>query len=188
MAAQERLYTAAEFSEIAQRAENADKRLELIDGVIVEMPPSSQKNAVIAIRFARFLGNLVDEHDLGWVTGADGGYKISEHNTFQPDAAFISKSRHKELEGVEFPVAPDLAVEVISPSESSNDVIKKVRRYIEAGTLLVWTAYADEETVYAWQAAPDGGLHMQTFGKDDTLDGSPALPGLTLKVSDIFPK
>lgn len=188
MAVQERLYTTAEFWEIVQRPENADKRLELIDGVIVEMAPSSQKNTVVAARFIYFLNAHVIPRDLGYVTGADGGYRISEHNSFQPDVGFISKERHPTLEGVEFPVAPDLAVEVISPSESSGIVFGKIHQCIQAGTHLVWMVCPDDETVYAWQPAPDGGLHVQPFGKDDTLDGSPVLPGFTLKVSEIFPK
>jgi Uma2 family endonuclease len=188
MVVQERLITATKFWELTRQTENQDKRLELIDGVIVEMPPSSQKNAVIAGRFIYFLNSFVIPRDLGYVTGPDGGYTISPDNAYQPDAAFISKARHSTLEGVEFPVAPDLAVEVISPSESSNDVLKKVQRCIQAGTLLLWTAYPDDETVYAWRGTADGGVHMQPFGRDDTLDGSPALPGFTLKVSDIFPK
>jgi len=188
MVLQERLYTAAEFWEIVQRPENADKRLELIDGEIVEMAPSSQKNAVVAGRFIYYLNAFVIPRDLGYVTGPDGDYTITEYNGYQPDAAFISKERHPKLEGVEFPVAPDLVVEVISPSESSNDVLKKVQRYIVAGTRLVWTAYPKDELVYAWTRAEDGGLHMQAFGIDDILDGGDVLPDFKLKVSDIFPK
>jgi Uma2 family endonuclease len=188
MAIQERLYTAEEFWEIAQQPENQDKRLELIDGVIVEMAPSSQKNTVVAGRMIYFLNAFVMPRDLGYVTGPDGGYTIDHHNGYQPDAAFISKARHAELKGVEFPVAPDLAVEVISPSESSNDVLKKVKRYLQAGTKRVWTLYPIDETVYVWKMAGDGTVNMQTFGIDDTLAGEDVLPGFTLKVSEIFPK
>lgn len=187
MVAQERLHTAEEFWEIAQRPENADKRLALIDGEIVEMPPSSQINTVIAMRIGHFFNAFVIPHDLGYVTGADGGFTLTEHNARQPDVAFIAKARHPVLEGVAFPIAPDLAVEVISPSESSNDVLKKVQRYIEAGTRLVWAVYPLEQTVYVWSPAPDGGLHVKIFGVEDTLDGGDVLPGFTLKVRDIFP-
>jgi Uma2 family endonuclease len=187
MVAQERLYTAEEFWEIAQLPENADKRLALVDGEIIEMPPSSQINTVIAMRIGYFFNAFVIPRNLGYVTGADGGYTLTEHNARQPDVAFISKERHPELEGVAFPIAPDLAVEVISPSESSNDVLKKVQRYIDAGTRIVWAVYPREKTIYVWQAAPYSGLHVQTFGIDDTLDGGEVLPGFTLEVRDIFP-
>jgi Uma2 family endonuclease len=77
---------------------------------------------------------------------------------------------------------------VISPSKSSNDVLKKVRRYIQAGTRMVWTVYREDQTVYVWQAADDGGLHAQPFGAEDALDGGDVLPGFRLMVSEIFPK
>lgn len=188
MVLQERLYTAAEFWEIAQRPENADKRLELIDGVIVEMASSSQKNTVIAMRIGYFFNAFVIPRDLGYVSGADGGYTINERNAFQPDVGLILKDRHPVLEGVEFPIPPDLAVEVISPSESSNDVLKKVQRYIGAGTKRVWTVYPEDQEVYVWMRAEDGGLHMQPFGIDDSLDGGDVLLGFKLNVNDIFPK
>jgi Uma2 family endonuclease len=120
MAVEERRYTAEAFWEIAQLPENRDRRLELIDGVITEVAPSGQKNAVVAARIVYFLNAFVMSYSLGYVTGPDGSYTIDEHNVYQPDAAFISKFRHSELEGVEFPIAPDLAVEVVSPSERSN--------------------------------------------------------------------
>ncbi len=184
----EKLYTADEFWEIAHRPENADKRLELIDGVIVEMASSSQKNTVIAMLIGYFFNAFVIPRNLGYVTGADGGYTISLHNAYQPDVAFISKTRHPELNGITFPISPDLAVEVISPSESSHDVLKKVQRYLQAGTHLVWTVYPDDQQVYVWTATPDGGVHMKSFDVNATLDGGDVLPGSSLKVSEIFPK
>jgi Uma2 family endonuclease len=152
------------------------------------MPPSSQKNTVIAMRIGHYMNAYIIPRDLGYVTGPDGGFTLDENNARQPDVAFISKERHPILDGVEFPVAPDLAVEVISPSESSNEVLKKVQAYISAGTRLVWTAYADEEMVYVWRPAPDGSLNVQAVGINGTLDGGDVLPGFTLKVRDVFPK
>jgi Uma2 family endonuclease len=188
MLLQEKLYTAKEFWEIAQLPENADKRLELIDGVIVEMASSSQKNTVIGMRIGYFLNAFVIPRDLGYVTGADGGFTITEKNAFQPDVAFISKARHAELKGVEFPIAPDLAVEVISPSESSNAVLKKVQRYIQGGTSLVVTIYPDDQTVRLWRPSTEGGINMQTLTIDEVWDASDVLTGFSLKVSEIFPK
>jgi Uma2 family endonuclease len=188
MVLREKVYTAAEFWEIEHLPENADKRLELIDGVIVEMASSSQQNTVIAGRVIYFFNAFVIPRDLGYVSGADSGYTITETNAYQPDVAFISKLQHTELKGVEFPVAPDLAVEVISPREGSNDVMKKVRRYLQSGTQIVWTIYPDDRAVYVWTLSPDGSPQAQAFEGDDTLDGGKVLPGFTLKVGEIFPK
>lgn len=188
MVLRERLITANEFWDIAQLPENAEKRLELIDGVIVEMASSSQMNTVIAMRIGYFLNAFVIPGDLGYVSGADGGYTITETNAYQPDVGFISKARHAALQGVAFPIAPDLAVEVISPSESANDVLKKVRRYLQAGTKIVLTVYSQDKSVYVWKAAADGSVNAQHLDENDTFDGGDVLPGFILKVSDIFPK
>ena len=188
MVTRENLYTAAAFWEIASLPENAAKRLALIDGVIIEVPPSSQKNTVIAARIIYFLNAFVIPNDLGYVTGADSGFTLNEQNARQPDAAFISKTRHPRLEGVIFPHAPELAVEVVSPSESSRDVLKKVTRYLEAGTHQVWTVYPEDQEVYVWQQAADGGLHTQIYTVADRLSAEPVLPGFSLQVKDIFPQ
>ncbi len=188
MVLKERLYTAAEFWEIAHLPENADRWLELIDGVIVEMASSSQVNTVIAGRIIYFLNAFVIPRDLGYVSGADGGYTINERNAYQPDVGFISKARHASLEGVEFPIAPDMAFEVISPSESSNEVDRKIRRYLEAGTKLVVTVYPEDRAVYRWSRAANGQITAQLLGIDDVLEAGEALPGFTLKIREIFPQ
>jgi Uma2 family endonuclease len=188
MIAQEKLYTIAEFWEIAQRPENEDKRLELVKGVIYELAPSSKKNTITAIRFASFLLPFVDEHDLGYVSGADGGFELSDDEVRLPDVAFISKDRAAGLEGTTFTAAPDLAIEVITPSESNRKVLDKVRAYLPAGTKRVWTAYPDDEVVDAYRMGEGGSLIVDTFGIDDTLDGGSVLPGFQLPIKKIFPK
>jgi Uma2 family endonuclease len=185
MAVQEKLYTLEEFLEIANLPENENKWLELDEGVIVEMPPSSQKNTVTASRIAYFLNAYVIPSNIGYVSGPDGGYLLAPKTMRQPDIAFISKQRHPTLEGVVFPVAPDLAVEVVSPNE---DVFKKIQQYIAAGTLMVWTFYTDNQTVSVWQRNQDGSLRVDTLDINGTLDGGDVLPGFTLPVRDIFPQ
>jgi Uma2 family endonuclease len=188
MTVQEKFYTIEEFWEIAQKPENEGKRLELVKGVIYELAPSSKKNTITAIRFASFLLPFVDEHDLGYVSGADGGFELSDDEVRQPDVAFISKDRAAGLEGTTFPAAPDLAVEVISPSESNRKVLDKVRAYLQAGTKLVWTAYPEDEVVDVSHMSESGSLIIDTFGIDDTLDGGSVLPGFKLPIRKIFPK
>jgi Uma2 family endonuclease len=186
MAIQERLYTAEELWEIAHQPEYADKRLELIRGVIQEMPPSSPTNTVVTARFVRLIGNYVDEHDLGFVTGADDGFTLGPNDVRLPDAAFISKSRITTLPEKTFPFAPDLAVEVVSPSETSRKVLDKVRAYLESGTRVVWAAYAEEEVVDVHHLLPDGAISTQTANKEGTLDGEDVLPGFMILIRDLF--
>src|SRR5262249_37706363 len=109
MAVQDRLYTVEEFWEITQLPKNENKRLELIDGVIVEMASSSKINTILGVRLSRLLGTFVDSRALGFVTGADGGFQIGPRTTLIPDTAFISTERAGGIEGNVFAVAPDLA-------------------------------------------------------------------------------
>jgi Uma2 family endonuclease len=184
MIVREKLYTFEEFWEIVQLPENENRRLELEDGVIVEMGASSKKNTITAARIIHFLSAFVIPNDLGIVTSPDAGFKMGARGYRQPDAAFISKPNSTDLEGTYFTVAPDLAVEVVSEDE---DIFKKAREYLAAGTKMVWAVYADEKTVHVMRLDEDGGLKATPFGVTDTLDGGDVLPGFLLPVKDIFP-
>jgi len=122
--------TADQFWEIIALPEYADRRFELIAGEMIEMSESSSFNSIIAVRFASILRMFVDEHQLGWVTGPDGGYRLNDRNVRQPDAAFISKERLPTLTR-RIVIAPDIAVEVISPSETTPAVSRKAALYLQ---------------------------------------------------------
>jgi Uma2 family endonuclease len=184
MAVAERRYTAEEFWEIASLQENEDRRLELEDGVIVDIGWSSPLNTIVGIRMATFLNVFVTAHDLGYITGADGGFELPNGNTRRPDVAFVSK-QHLQNIPTKFKIAPDLAVEIVSPKE---DILKKVYEYLDAGARLVWAIYAEDKTVIVFQLDEHGILRGERFDINGTLDGSDVLPGFTLAVHDIFPK
>jgi Uma2 family endonuclease len=188
MVFREKLYSVEEFLEIAALPENEDKQLELIDGEILEMAPSRPINSVVAMRIGSALFIFVDANDLGFVTGADGGFALAPRTVFIPDVGFISKARMPELVGSVFPIAPDLAVEVVSPSERDRQVWNKVRRYLQAGTKIVWAVYPDEKVVDVHRPTEDGGVVTHTLGIDDTLDGEDVLLGFKLPIKNIFPK
>ncbi len=183
MILEEKLYTAEEFWEVAQLPENEGRRLELEDGVIVEMASSKPINTVIAGRVIHFLNAFVIPKNLGYVTVPDGGFELSPKTVCQPDAAFVSKKLLPKLPS-NFKLAPDLAVEIVSKNE---DVLKKTNEYFRAGTQIVWAIYADEKAVYVFQLDDDSNLRGKTFGIDDILDGGDVLPGFSLPVRDIFP-
>lgn len=184
MLTHEKLYSVEEFWEIARLPENEGRRLELEDGVIVEMASSTPINTIIAGRMIHFLNAFVLPRGLGYVTSPDGGFKLASGKSRQPDAAFISKKRQPQVPK-EFLLAPDLAVEVVSPDE---DIFKKAREYLHAGTQLVWGIYADEKTVYAFHLNTDKSLHVTPFDIESILDGGDILPGFTLPVREIFPE
>jgi Uma2 family endonuclease len=187
MAVQERLITVDEFWEIAQRPDNRDKRLELIDGRIHEVPPTSSLNSVIAARFGATLSNYVDEHDLGWVSAANGGYNLDEYNARLPRTAYISRERYPKLtDGPAFPVAPDLAVEVVLPNASPRDVLDKTRAYLQAGTKLVWNVYPLQKVVDVCRLGQGDALIIATLKGEAALDGGDTLPGLSIPLPRMF--
>ncbi len=178
-------YSIDEFIKIAQQPENEHRHLELIEGEIVEMPPSSKRNTILAARFVRLIGNYVDENNLGYVSGADGGYKVGE-NYLQPDCAFIASARIQNLDGVYFETAPNLAVEVISESESSVRVLGKARLYLQSGTQAVWAVYPEEQVVHVHRQNNAGELVTVILERDATLTGGDALPEFSLPLSALF--
>ena len=170
-----------EFERIAALPENAQKRLEYIGGEIVEVVSNSDASE-IAIRIAMKIGIYVEAHDLGRVTGADGGYKVSGED-YIPDVGFISKARQPKRPHIAWnPLAPDLAVEVVSPTDRANEIADKVANYLSAGTLL-WYAYPSRQQIKVYEP----GQPVKTLGIDDVLDGSKVLPGFKVALKDIFP-
>lgn len=184
MALREQTMTVEAFWEMARAPENEGRRLELADGEIVEMAASKPENTVIAGRIIYYLNAYVIPRNAGYVTVPDGGFRLSDRTVRQPDAAFVSKTRLPRLPK-EFRLAPDLAVEVVSPNE---DVLKKVNEYLRAGTALVWAVYAEDKQVYTFHLDAEGRLIGTPLGIDDMLDGGAVLPGFALPVSDIFPE
>ncbi|MBX3066034.1 MAG: Uma2 family endonuclease [Anaerolineae bacterium] len=186
MVLREKLYTVAEFLAYIDQPEFEGRRLELHEGVIVEMPPSSKKNVRLEGWIITLLNNFVVPKDLGVVTTPDGGFKIDERNYLQPDVGFISHERSGGMEGVEFPVVPDLAIEVISPSESAYSVVSKARTYLVNGSKVVWAFYPEERAVDEFRLADDGGLRVNSFSVDDMLTAEDVLPGFSLSLREVF--
>ncbi len=184
----ERLYTLDDLHEIEDRPENQDKFFELIDGVIYEMAGTSAKPTVIAMRIGRLLGNHVDDNDLGYITGADGKFEMGTHNALIPDVAFVSKERQPELPDGPFTIAPDLAVEVVSPSDSIKATQRKAKRYLSLGTHIVWIVYPDDQSVDVCRLLPDGNMSIQEVDINGVLDGSEVIAGFTVLVRQIFSK
>jgi len=183
MVLNEQLLTVEEFWEIAQLPENENRRLELEDGIIVEIAPSKPTNTVVAIRIAHFLMSHVTPDNLGIVSGSDGGFKLDENTTRQPDVAYVPMDKVKTMPD-NFDFAPALAVEVVSPNE---DVFKKTNEYLDAGTQIVWAVYCNERKVFVFTRDENGILRSEPKHNDDILDGGDVLPDFRLPVKDIFP-
>ena len=161
-------------------------RVELIDGEIVEMTPSSDGSSSTALSIGALLWNHVRPNKLGRVYSADGGFVLfPDRETVRvPDVAFVRADRMPQGEARRhFPrLAPDLVVEVLSPTDRASDVLAKVAMYLDAGVPLIWLIDPDERavTVLAANMAP------VTLHAGDTLDGGEVLPDFQIAVADIF--
>lgn len=170
----------ADFDELVLSPENEDKLLEYIDHEVVEVV-SNNRSSRIGARILSYITLYVEEHDLGFTTGADGGYRVNGER-YIPDCAYISKGRQPEpSEEAYNPLAPDLAVEVLSPNDKSGKVRIKVANYMLAGTQLwLFDPEASQVEVYIPGEKP------YTLAATDTLVGGNVLPDFKLALKAIF--
>lgn len=186
MTIQQKLYTVKEFYEIGDSLD-PDKHYELVEGEIVEMPPPNRINSFIAGLILTALNVFIQQNRIdGYAFGADGGFALTDNDVRIPDVSFIYAERMPEISDMEAIIAPDIAVEVISPGETPRKVNAKTTLYLNTGTQLVWNVYPAEKVVEVWTKGAGEKLEMQAFTTDDTLNGGDVLPEFTLPVKDIF--
>jgi Uma2 family endonuclease len=172
--------TAEEFDHIATLPENLDKRLEFIGGEIVELVSDTYASE-IAYTLGSEIKAFAKRNKLGRVTGADGGYYVGR-DRYIPDVGFISFARQPERVRAAYnPLAPDLVVEVVSPTDIAKTTLEKVANYLAVGTV-VWLVYPDEQEIQVFEP----GSTVKTLSIDDTLEGGKVLPNFKLAVKDIF--
>ncbi len=161
-------------------------RYELIEGELKRMTPAGFRHGAIVMALSRPLAEHVVSKQIGLVAGAETGFKLkSNPDTVRaPDIAFVSRQR-LEAEGVPdtfWPGAPDLAVEVLSPSDTLYDVEDKVATWLSCGTRLVWVVHPKRRAVLVHR--PDA--PVMTLCETDTLEGEDVVPGFRCPVEDIF--
>ena len=177
-----------DFLQIASQPEYADCRVELVEGEIVTMPPPQALHGVVLIRLAARMFMFVEAQGLGYVTAGDAGFLLERDeihgNTVRGlDVAFI---RGDKLPGP-FPtglidIAPDLAIEIMSPSNTVSDTKLKIEQLLRAGCPEVWIVHPDLRRVDVHSAAG-----IRSFREGDSLSAPVILPGFEIAVSDIFP-
>jgi Uma2 family endonuclease len=157
---------------------------ELIDGEPIAVTPSSDRSGWISGRIFSRLERFVDANDLGWAFPPETGFVLFDDRATvrSPDAAFVRRDRLPEFSDRFVPLAPDLAVEVLSPSDRMVEAMSKVTMYLQAGVRLVWLVDPASLTVAVFRpdAAP------RTLEAGDALDGGDVLPGFTLPATEIF--
>lgn len=173
--------TVEEFDEFVLEPENINRLFEFIGGEVIEVV-SNPKSSKLGSRMNGFLFTYLQQNDIGHLTGADGGYKVSGER-YIPDVGFIRYSRQAELlsEDGYNPESPDLAVEVLSPSNTGEELRLKISNYLLAGTI-VWVVNPVKQTVEVYEP----GKPSRVLRSNDTLEGGELLPGFKLPVKDIF--
>jgi Uma2 family endonuclease len=158
---------------------------ELVEGELRQMPPTSGEHSRVELYIAFWLMSFVYRNRLGKVYGSDAGFRLkrSPDTVLCPDTSFVRTERvpQDDRSGI-MELAPDLAVEVISPSNTINEMDDKVAAYLEAGTSLIWVVRPRRRQVTVY--TPDGLIRI--LGEEDVLDGGDVLPGFSLPVVDVF--
>lgn len=182
MSKQRTLLTADEFSRIYSGKEG---HYELVKGEVLEMPPPGGVHGGIAVNIAIGLGSFVRQHNLGRVVVETGFRLESQPDTVRgPDVAFIARDRvpAEGLPRAFFMGAPDLAVEIVSPSDAAGELEMKVSDYLRNGSSSVWVVYPDSQRVQVFR--PDGSGRW--YSEDSVIEEQELLPGFSLPLHEIF--
>lgn len=179
---QQQEITASAFNEMVQLPENAGKNLEFIFGEIVEKMVADSDCSTITSTITGELYIYLKKNRIGRLTSAEGGYVVGEHR-FIPDVAFIRNERDKNAKRIAGYVdsAPDLAVEVISPTDKNRNINLKIEAYKQAGVLL-WIVYPEDKEIHVHES----GKPLSVFKLNDTLTSGDVLPNFELPLTDIF--
>jgi Uma2 family endonuclease len=159
-------------------------RHELVEGELRTMPPAGFEHGRVAVRVAARLLEYVDENGAGDVLAAETGFLLRRgpDTVRAPDAAFVAAGRVMPNTRTFAELAPDLVVEVVSPSDRASDVASKATEWLDAGVRLVWVV--DPQARLAAVHHPGG---VVTVLRDDgVLDGEDVLPGFRLALSSLF--
>jgi Uma2 family endonuclease len=176
------LLTAEEFAALPDT-----KGLELEDGCIVEKHLGT-KSGWIGGHLFFLIGLFLREHRLGWIFPSEAIYRCfpdDPNRLRKPDVSFI---RYGRLPGEQVPdpyiaIAPDLAVEVISPNDTATEVERKMHEYLSVGVRLIWLVYPETRTVHILRA--NGSTDRVNEGGQ--VSGEEVLPGFQFAVADLFP-
>lgn len=162
-----------------------DKQVELIRGVLVVREPPGGLHGALSNDLAYRLTDFAKRHDLGTVFGQDTGFKIeTDPDTVRaPDVAFVSKARLPTGPPEGYPaLAPDLAIEVLSPHDQPGEALTKVGEWLKAGTPLVWIIDPQARQARVYRA--DGSVAL--LGRGEALDGEDVLPRFSCPLDELW--
>ncbi|HLM57936.1 MAG TPA: Uma2 family endonuclease [Pyrinomonadaceae bacterium] len=161
-------------------------RLELVRGEVRRMSLTGGMHGYICSEINAELRNFVKAHDLGIAFGAETGFPVERNpdSVLGPDCAFVSKERLKGVENFDkhVPFAPDIAVEVLSPSNTVREMEEKIDLYFGAGSRTVWIISPKRRTVSVYTSP----FEVRILREGDTLEGGDVLPSFSYELSKLF--
>jgi Uma2 family endonuclease len=156
-------------------------RHELDEGELIVMPSPFGEHGQIQLATGSILRSFVRSRSLGLVF-VETGFRLSRDTVRGPDVSFVRAERASSLDlKKRFECAPDLAIEIISPSETAADIAHKVRQYLQAGST-VWLVYPDDRAVHVFETSKNA----RVLEGDDLLEAPNLLPGFSVRVSELF--
>lgn len=166
-----------------------DRGCELVNGVLVEKTMGFREDYLAASLIILF-GRYLESNNIGAVAGSQGLIRFKIGLVRVPDVSFIRWDSVDDTDEIENPdgafleVAPDFVVEVLSPSNSTNEMAMKLDEYSKAGVKLVWYVDPDRKEVAVFPNAKASA--RKVVGLGEVLDGGTVLPGFRLAVKEIF--
>lgn len=162
---------------------------EIVGGTRVELPPMGAFETELTTILCEILGPYVRANGLGRVAVEmlfDLGAALDRQR--RPDLAFVSEARwprgRRAPATAAWSVVPDLAVEVVSPTDQAVEVLQKVREYLGAGVRVVWLVYPSAEELHVYDAADPATIRVVRRG--DAIDGGAVVPGFRLPLATLF--
>jgi Uma2 family endonuclease len=163
-------------------------RYELVNGELEKMPPPGFPHGRIAMRLGIYVGQFILEHGLGEAVATDTGFKLTSNpdTVLAPDFAFITTERFREGKDTEgyWLGPPDLAVEVLSPSDRAGKVKQEIARWFSFGTRQIWIVDPKHSNITVYRSPSDSTV----FSGSDFLEAQDLLPGFRISLERIFSK
>jgi Uma2 family endonuclease len=154
---------------------------EYVKGELVPMASPTLEHGEISTNIVALLHIFVRQHQLGKVYTAETTFPIGQSGR-KPDVAFVAQERLPDNRRQASPIPPDLAIEVVSPSDKFYDVQGKVFEYLDAGTQMVWVIDPVSKTVYVYRSRDN----IKTLTQKQTLTGEDVVEGFQCSVSEVF--
>jgi Uma2 family endonuclease len=170
--------------DVVEIHDRENRLCELVDGVLVEKTMGAYES-MLAMEIGSLLRNFVKPQKLGTVLGADGMLRLAPGLVRIPDVAFLSMEKFPNgrfPKGAIAPLAPDLAVEVLSNSNTAEEMEEKLHDYFEHGARVVWYVDPVKRAIQVF-TSPSA---SRILSERETVDGGDLLPGFTLDIRELF--